>query len=191
MKLNIFKSALFAIALPSVMLTSCHRNDDEVDDLPQEDISNVLLSVKDNADGTVKSYNYQINGSSIPEIKLTNGHTYSVTTVFKNGAEDATQEIRDAKDKHFVVFDFPNSDIDLTRADDASSTRADGKKVGLNSVWKVNTAANNGNAKLILTLYHESATVSEQVSASGTGKVYGTQTGGETDAHAEYKISNN
>lgn len=190
MKKNIFKSALIAIALPALVFTSCNRGSDEVDDLPQEEISNVILNVIDKNDGSTATYNYQVKSNVNPVIKLVDGHTYNVTTVFKNGAEDATQEIKTAKDEHFLVYDFPNSDIEFTRTDDAASTRKDGKKVGLNSTWKVNKAANNGNAKLTLTLYHQSKAVSEDAVASGTGKKYGTQTGGETDAEATYQLSN-
>jgi len=176
----------------SLSLTSCHRTDDESDDLPQEELSDVLLKVTDQATGTPVVYDYQVNSSTNPNVKLINGHTYDVEVIFKNGNEDATQEIRDAKDEHFLVYNFPNSDITLTRTDDASSTRADGSRVGLKTKWVVNTAIKNTAApsQLVLTLFHEPVTVSEASSVSGNGVVYGTHTGGETDAQANYNITN-
>ena len=68
MKSTLYKiSLLFAISFAFI---SCHRGDELADDLPQEDVSNALLIIKDNADGTTKVYNYQINGSNINNITL-------------------------------------------------------------------------------------------------------------------------
>lgn len=187
MKKFIFKTAAFATL--ALTLTACRHDDNTVDDLPQEEMSNILLSIKDDATGSVQVADYQVNGSAYPTIKLVDGHTYTVTASFKNGAEDVTSEIRQAKDEHFLTYDFPNSDIALKRIDDASSTRADGVRVGLSTKWVVTKAAPNGNATVILTLYHESKTVSESSAASGAGRVFGVQTGGETDSKATYKIS--
>ena len=188
MKFNILKiTAIFALLF---LFTACNREDDPIDDLPQEEISNALLLITDNADNITKVYNYQVNGSNIPNIKLENGHEYTVEIALKNGAEDVTQDVKDAKDEHFFTFDFPNSDIVLTRLDDATSTRSDGSKVGLTTKWKVNTAVKSGTAQVILTLYHESISVSENSQASGNGTVYGTQNGGETDLNVNYQISN-
>jgi hypothetical protein len=186
------KSILLKITLLStfvLFLTSCNRTSVLEDDIPQEEISNALLLITDDADGSSAVYNYQINGSNVPNIKLKNGHEYTVQISLKNGSEDINQEIIDAKDEHYFIFDFPNSNIELTRIDNASSTRTDGNKVGLTTKWKVNNAANNANAQLILTLYHESISATENAVASGTGFVYGTQSGGETDMKVNYLIS--
>ncbi|WP_294211260.1 hypothetical protein [uncultured Chryseobacterium sp.] len=193
---NTFKNTAFILGLLAIVLSlglvSCNRSDDESDDLPQEELSDVLLKVTDDATGIPVVYDYQVNSTSNPNVKLTDGHTYSVEVIFKNGDEDATQEIRDAKDEHFLVYNFPNSDITLTRTDDASSTRADGKHVGLKTKWVVNKAVKNASAQsqLILTLFHEPVTVSEASSVSGNGVIYGSHTGGETDAQATYNIIN-
>ncbi|UKB80550.1 hypothetical protein [Chryseobacterium sp. MEBOG07] len=193
---NIFKNTTLILGLlffaVSLSLTSCNRSDDEADDLPQEELSDVLLRVTDQATGTPVVYDYQVNSTTNPNVKLINGHTYNVEVIFKNGNEDATQEIRDAKNEHFLVYNFPNSDITLTRTDDASSTRADGNRVGLKTKWVVNTAVKNTAAasQLVLTLFHQPVTVSETSSVSGNGVVYGTHTGGETDAQANYNIIN-
>jgi hypothetical protein len=193
---NIFKNTALILGLLmiafSLSLTSCNRSDDESDDLPQEELSNILLKITDESTGVPVIYNYQVNSTTNPNIVLIDGHTYSTEVIFKNGDEDATQEIKDAKDEHFLVYNFPNSDITLTRTDDAASTRADGNHVGLKTKWVVTKAVKNTSAtsQLVLTLYHEPATVSENSQVSGNGVVYGTQSGGETDAQANYNISN-
>ncbi|CAD0221012.1 hypothetical protein KYG33_10490 [Chryseobacterium sp. D764] len=193
---NIFKNTTLVLGLlflaVSLSLTSCNRSDDEADDLPQEELSDVLLKVTDVATGTPVVYDYQVNSTTNPNVKLINGHTYNVEVIFKNGDEDATQEIKDAKDEHFLVYNFPNSDITLTRTDDASSTRGDGSRVGLKTKWVVNTAVKNTSvpSQLVLTLFHEPVTVSEASAVSGNGVIYGTHTGGETDAQANYNIIN-
>ena len=188
---NIIK--LLAVLFVAITVVSCQRDGSAAeDDLPQEDLTNIILNVKDVAAGTTKTYNYSMGAGGAQAIQLTDGKTYQVTAEFKNGNEDATQEIKDAKDEHFLVFNFPNSDIALTRTDDASSTRADGKRVGLKTEWVVTKAIKNPTAtsQLIFTLYHEPATVSEDSEASGNGIIYGKQTGGETDAQANYNIIN-
>lgn len=190
---SIKKYIPFVLGLMVFLTISCHRDDNEIDDFPQEEMSNVLLLVSDKTDTAIptKVYNFQINGSSFPNIQLVNGHTYDVEVQFKNGAEDMNGDILDAVNEHFLVFDFPNSDINLTRLN-GNDLRTDGLYVGLKTEWTVNQAANNAGAQLILTLYHasEPSSVSDVASPSGTGKVYGKQSGGETDAKAIYKLSN-
>lgn len=193
---NIFKNTTLIAGLlflsASLSLTSCNRSDDEADDLPQEELSDVLLKVTDASTGTSVVYDYQVNSTTNPNVKLVDGHTYNVEVMFKNGDEDATQEIKDAVDEHFLVYNFPNSDITLTRTDDPGFVRGDGNHVGIKTKWVVNTAIKNASApaQLVLTLYHEPVTVSEASSVSGNGVVYGTHTGGETDAQANYNIIN-
>ncbi|KMQ65692.1 hypothetical protein ACM46_07415 [Chryseobacterium angstadtii] len=193
---NIFRNTTLILGLlfltVSFSLTSCNRSDDEADDLPQEELSDVLLRVTDEATGTPVVYDYQVNSTTNPNVKLINGHTYNVEVIFKNGNEDATQEIIEAKNEHFLVYNFPNSDITLTRTDEAGSTRDDGNRVGLKTKWVVNAAVKNpaATSQLVLTLFHEPVTVSEASAVSGNGVIYGTHTGGETDAQANYNIIN-
>lgn len=193
---NIFKNTTLILGLlflaASLSLISCNRSDDEADDLPQEELSDVLLRVTDEATGIPVVYDYQVNSTTNPNVQLTNGHTYNVEVIFKNGDEDATEEIKEAVNEHFLVYNFPNSDITLTRTDDPEFVRADGNKVGIKTKWVVNNAIKNTSApaQLVLTLYHEPVAVSEASSVSGNGVVYGTHTGGETDAEATYNLSN-
>lgn len=193
---NIFKNTTLIAGLlllsASFSITSCNRSDDEADDLPQEELSDVLLKVTDASTGTSVVYDYQVNSTTNPNVKLIDGHTYNVQVIFKNGDEDATEEIKNAVDEHFLVYNFPNSDITLTRTDDPEFVRADNNHVGVKTKWVVNKAVKNASApaQLVLILFHEPVTVSEASSVSGNGVVYGAHTGGETDAQANYNITN-
>jgi hypothetical protein len=188
---NIIK--LLAVLFITITVVSCQRDGSAAeDDLPQEDLTNILLLVTEDVPNAVtKTYNYSMGSGGSPTIQIQNGKTYNVEVQFKNGNDDATQEIKDAKEEHFLVYNFPNSDITLTRTDDASSTY-NGIHVGLKTKWVVNKAINNtsSTSQLILTLYHEPASVTEDSNVSGNGVVFGTQVGGETDAQANYNITN-
>lgn len=190
---NIIRLVSFLFIITAI---SCQRDGSAAeDDIPQEDLTNIILKVRDISPGSTSVaaiYNYSMGAGGAQPIKLQDGKTYEVIAEFKNGNEDATSEIKYAKDEHFLVFNFPNSDISLTRTDDASSTRADGKRLGLKTEWIVNKAIKNPSvtSQLIFTLYHEPASVTEDSQVNGNGIIFGTQVGGETDAQANYTITN-
>ncbi len=170
----------------AVISISCSRADEDADVLSQEDISNIILNVKNDASGISQTYNYTLNAATNPVIKLTDGANYTVTAIFKNGNEDETESIKAAKDEHFLIYDFQGSQINVTREDDESSTRSDGKKVGLITKWNVVKAQNSVSPSLILTLIHDATSVNESLNGSAFGSVEG----GETDAMATFSISN-
>ncbi|MGZ5209392.1 MAG: hypothetical protein ACXWB1_00730 [Kaistella sp.] len=170
----------------SIISISCSRADEDEDVLSQEDISNIILNVKDDATGISRTYNYTVNAVTNPVIKLEDGKTYTVEAIFKNGNEDETESIKSAKDEHFLLFDFQGSQISLTREDDESSTRTDGNKLGLLTKWRVIKALNGPSPKLELILIHDAESVTEEQS----GSTFGTVEGGETDAVASFGISN-
>ncbi len=180
---NLKYIVLLLIAIISV---SCSRADEDDDVLTQEDISNIILVVKEEVSGTSATYNYVLNSATNPTIKLTDGKTYLVSAFFKNGNEDETESIKSAKDEHFLLYQFQGSTINLTRQDDDSSTRSDGNKVGLLTKWEVQKAVNSPDPKLILTLIHDANSVSE----TQNGTTFGSVEGGETDAMATFGISN-
>ncbi|CAA7194053.1 hypothetical protein [Chryseobacterium potabilaquae] len=187
---------VLAVLMIAITIVSCQRNGSVAeDDLPQEELTNIILKVRDISPGSTAPaipYNYSMGAGGAPTIQLQDGKTYEVIAEFKNGNEDVTQEIIDAKNEHFLIFNFPNSDISLTRTDDANSTRGDEKRVGLRTEWVVNKAKKNPSAtsQLIFTLYHEPASVTEDSQTNGNGIIFGTQVGGETDAQASYNIIN-
>lgn len=181
------KHLKYIILFLTLILTfSCSRADEDLDVLSQEDISNIILNVKDDATGITQTYNYTVNSVTNPVIKLTDGKSYTVNAIFLNGNEDETESIKEAKDEHFLLFDFQNSQINLERFDDESSTRSDGAKVGLRTKWIVIKAKNGTNPQLVLTLIHDASSVSE----AQNGSQFGSVVGGETDAMATYSISN-
>ena len=172
--------------LVTVFTISCNRADEDDDVLSQEDISNIILNVKDDATGMTQTYNYTVNSTANPDIKLTDGKTYTVNAVFLNGNQDETESIKEAKDEHFLLFNFQNSNIGLERIDDESSTNSDGIKIGLKTKWTVNKAKDGINPQLILTVIHDPVSVK----VGEPGKEFGSVIGGETDAMATYSISN-
>lgn len=177
-------STIFALALILITVISCNRdNDVEADDLPQEEMTNIILIITDDATSNTQSYNYSVGSGTAPSLKLEDGKTYTVNAVFMNGKENVTNEIELAKDEHFLVFDFPRSSVNLERLDTPNKK---GVKVGLKTRWTVVKAVKDSSPKLIMTLIHEPKTANEGLS----GTAWGSVTGGETDAEATYGITN-
>lgn len=185
-KFNINKIAsIIVVVLISLSVLSCQRDQDvAADDLPQEELTNIILNVKDIATGSSQSYNYII-GSASPVIALADGKSYEVTTVFRNGTKDVTKEIKDAKDEHFLIYDFPKSTVNVTRLDTDASTGALGK-VGLITKWDVVKVEKSSSPILKLTLMHEPASANE----AQNGTAWGSVVGGETDSEAIFGLSN-
>lgn len=186
-------ASILAVLLVVFGLTSCHRDDDESDDLPQEEMTNVILNVTDEA-GVKVPYNYVINGSSSPVIKLVDGKTYTVEAQFMNGTDDVTKEIKEAKDNHFIIFNFPNSKIDVARLDGDDSTTST-HKVGLKTKWTVNKVNNSSTPTLVLTLKHaeqkEDLQPNEAAVTSTNGIQWGTAGAkAEDDAKITFGLSN-
>lgn len=183
---SLIKLKYIILLFITVFAVSCSRADEDDDVLSQEDISNIILNVKDDATGITTTYNYTVNSTTNPDIKLTDGKTYTVNAVFLNGNEDETESIKEAKDEHFLLFDFQNSNIGLERIDDESSTNSDGIKIGLKTKWTVNKAKDGVNPQLVLTVIHDPVSVK----VGEPGKEFGSVIGGETDAMATYSIFN-
>lgn len=165
-------------------MISCSRADENDDVLSQEDISNIILNVKDDATGITATYNYTLNSDTNPTMRLADGKSYTVSAIFKNGNEDATQEITDAKDEHFLIFNFINSNISISRLAGADDLRADGKRVGLTTKWQVAKAVEGPAPQLVLTLIHGAVSVDD----GRNGTAFGSVVGGETDAMATFGI---
>ena len=174
------------IVIAATIFIQCSRADENDDVLSQEDISNILLNVKDDATGVTETYNYTVNSVTNPTIKLVDGRSYTVNVVFKNGNEDETESIISAKDEHFLIYSFQGAQINLTRQDTSRSTRTDGKKIGLITKWNVIKTKNLSSPQLVLTLVHDAASVNE----AQNGTTFGSVEGGETDAMATFGLSN-
>jgi len=181
---NIIK--LLAVLFITITVVSCQRDgSSDEDDLPQEELTNIVLLVTEDGTTNTQTYDYSIGAGGIPTIPLIDGKSYTVEAKFKNGSEDATGEIIDAKDEHFLLFDFPKSNITVQRID-GNDLRADGKRVGLKTKWTVVKAVDSASPLLKLTLIHEPQSVNEGKSGTSWGSVVG----GETDAEATYNLSN-
>lgn len=182
---NIIK--LLAALFITITIVSCQRDGSaEEDDLPQEELTNIILLVKEDTPGSVAiEYNYSIGAGGIPTIPLVNGKSYTVEAKFKNGNENATGEIIDAKNEHFLIFDFPKSTINITRLD-GNDLRSDGKRVGLKTKWEVVSVVNSPSPFLKLDLIHSPQSVNDAKS----GTAWGSVVGGETDAEGTYNLTN-
>ena len=180
---KVLPAAAFLLAL-GVTVSSCRKDDEEHDSNPQEEISNIVLKVTNDANGAVKTYNYSANSSTMPSISLANGQTYTVETSFMNGTQDVTAEIRNEKDAHFIIFDMYQNNISLQRLD--QEVRQDGKRVGLKTKWNVQSVAAAPGNRISVKLIHAATAVNEDK----TGTAWGSTTGGETDAQANYQTSN-
>ena len=181
---NIIK--LLAVLFITFTLVCCQRDGAEEDDIPQEELTNIILLVKEDTPGAIAvEYNYSIGAGGISTIPLTNGKSYVVNTRFYNGNDDVTQEIIDAKDEHFIIFDFPKSTINLTREDGILST-GDLGQVGLITKWNVVNVVNSSAPFLKLDLIH----APQSASSSQNGTAWGSVVGGETDAEATFNLSN-
>lgn len=181
---NIIK--LLAVLLITFSIVSCQRNGSaEEDDLPQEELTNIVLLVTEEGTTVTTPYDYSIGAGGIPTIPLTDGKSYTVVAKFRNGNDDATGEIIEAKDEHFLIFDFPKSNIIVERLD-GNDLRADGKRVGLKTKWTVVKAVDGTSPFLKLDLIHAPQSVNDAQSGSAWGSVVG----GETDAEATYNLSN-
>jgi len=181
---NIVK--LLAILFITITVVSCQRDGSaEEDDLPQEELTNIVLLVTEDGTTNTLTYDYSIGAGGIPTIPLKDGKSYTVVAKFRNGNEDATQEIIDAKDEHFLIFDFPKSNITVTRLD-GNDLRNDGKRVGLRTKWDVVKTVDSPSPLLKLTLIH----APESVNDAKSGTAWGSVVGGETDAEATYNLTN-
>lgn len=166
---------------------SCSRTDFFSDDIPQEEITNIILKVTDAASQETNVYNFNMGQTNLPEIMLKEGHVYHTELIFMNGSEDETEGIIQAKDEHFVLYNFPASAILLERTDDEAATRTtDGMRLGLKTKWTVQKVINNSNPLLKISLIHDAVSVSE----AQNGTEYGKTEGGETDAEAIFLLKN-
>jgi len=126
------------------------------------------------------------------EIVLSPNSEYSVSIRFlndedPNDVEDATLEILEEKDEHFIVFSKEESlNLTIERTDDATSTRADGNKIGLSTDWTTGAASEESHVEL--KLYHEPEGVSSDV--TGNGNDFGSvAAGSETDIDIELVVA--
>lgn len=181
---NIIK--LLTVLFLSITAISCQRDGSaQEDDIPQEELTNIVLLVTEDGTTNTIPYNYSIGAGGQPTIPLKDGKSYTVVATFKNGNEDATDEILKAKNEHFLIFDFPQSNITLERLD-GGDLRNDGKRVGLRTKWTVVKAVNGTAPILKLDLIHAPQSVNDAKS----GTAWGSVVGGETDAEAKFNLSN-
>ncbi|MBT0552069.1 hypothetical protein [Riemerella anatipestifer] len=194
---NFFKNLGALIVLAVFVFTSCRKEDNikipkDVHD--HDEIEYLSVSLTDLMDNSIQKATFRAGGAD-KEIILKKDHEYQVNLSLESDhgdhRDDVTKEILAEKDEHFFVFRFAEVVVKVTRQDDATSTRKDGKKLGLKTKWTV-ISAPEPNAKVNIRLYHKPVEVNEHyyhhVKDSQYNDEAGSVKGGEEDIDATFDI---
>ncbi|TYA71521.1 hypothetical protein [Seonamhaeicola marinus] len=195
------KIALTSLLVGALLLTTSCSDDDSPEQGHHHDEVTLVQVIVTDGDGNTETYDIHAehedhddkNGNKEEddevEIELYANSTYSVEIKFlndedPNDIEDATLEILEEKDEHFIVFSKEAGvNLSITRTDDASSTRADGNKIGLSTDWTTGAASPEGHVEV--KLYHEPTEVSEASNGNDFGSV---GAGSETDVDVHFAV---
>ena len=180
---NIFK--IFALSLiSSITILSCRNSDDIPEDIHEhEEIEKMELKIVDqsNTNDTL-TVNY-IGGVADKKIVLENGKSYFVDIDFfvgHDGHYDSVEhELEEERDEHFITYQFAGVNVNVLRRSD-DIIRNDGKKLGLRTLWTVNSVPNLANVNI--KLVHGATSVDDH-SPSPTNQL-GTTVGGGSDVNA-------
>lgn len=173
--------------LTVILLLACTNDDIPKQVIETEVITDVTLTfiAEDNTEMiyTYTDPKYRTATYQDPVIILNSGETYQVVTHFYNKSnpeeiEDITEEVIEDKDDHFVEYRFFNTDIDLTRTDQAETTDSNGIQIGIFTQWVVGEP-NQGSVQQ--TLVHQPQT-------TDTTNPNGEHTGGETDVEVVFDL---
>lgn len=199
---KIILSSLFLGSL--LLVTSCSSDDDNPEQGNHHDeITLVEITVTD-ADGIEATYEIDAehdhdhddedkddDHEGEVEISLLPNSTYSVEVRFLNNedpndVEDATSEILEEKDEHFLTFSKEAGvNLSIERTDGPESTREDGNKLGLSTTWTTGDASEEGEVEI--KLYHDPTEVSSAV--TGDGNDFGSVgAGSETDIDIDIAV---
>lgn len=173
---NSFTYILFLLLL---VLVGCRLEVPE-DVFEHEEINKAQLSVTNSTTGAIQTVTILNNGMADRELVLENGASYNVNLRFYGNhggeIEDMTPEVIEEKDEHFLTYAFSGVAVFVTRSV-GDPVRTDGKKLGLNTEWKVQSVPQPG-AFAEIKLNHSASEVKD-TGAGGDQK--GETTGGETD----------
>lgn len=180
------KIRLFMIPVLFVALfTACSEND-PVEVLEEELITNVSVVFTNTADATdvVTLTAISPDGITAPTLNVvgafTSGAEYSATVTITDEVnnENILTEIVEEKDEHFFVYSVNSVSFLMVRATD-DVVRTDGNSLGLNTTW---TAGGAATGTLTMQLIHEPTTVSD---AGG----FGSASGGEFDINNTWNVT--
>lgn len=183
------KSILSAMAMATVLFTSCKEEENTPPPVNEEElITTVVLTFSPQAGGNDVEFRFtDIDGSGGDDPVISNGTladstTYSVTAQFLNEseipAEDITAEIMDEAEEHQVFYLIePGLEMDYAYQD----TDADGNPLGL--ITEFYTGA-PGSGELQVVLRHEPTKDAQGVSVGDI-----TNAGGETDVEVTFEVT--
>lgn len=168
-------------------LTACSSDDDDpvhIED--HESIEQMVVSVTPQQGGETLQYTYTNGEEQGQKITLVKGVPYVFEISAMNAKHDdhyenTISEILEEKEEHFFVYQTDLVNYTFTRADEPTSTRADGTKVGL----KVNLTVNEAQTgkKIGFELKHQPT----KVNATDNNGL-GSSTGGATDIAVKFPI---
>lgn len=171
---NIAKLGLASLMLATV---SCRKDDKPVDVHEHEEPNKVVIAYKEVGEplSETEVVTYNVGSGVTDKIDLDNGKSYNVTVSFFHDDENITGEIKEEINHHFMQYLFADVNVSVVRSNAASETRADGKKLGLNSVWAV-TSVPTANSTVQVTLVHGGQNIDDAANNGG-----GSYQGGEPD----------
>lgn len=155
---NILKN-IFLIAT-TVTIVSCNKKDDPKEIHDHEGIHAIEFSITEK-DNTSNKQEIEVHGEEQKTFQLSAGKTYviEIEKLENNDHQNILTDILSAKDEHFFVYSTTLDGYTFTRIDTDSSTRTDGKKMGLKVEITVPTAQS---AKTLnIKLYHGPTSVSD------------------------------
>lgn len=163
-----------------ITLSSCSNGIPE-DVHDHDEVEKFSISVIDaNDNSNIQTVNI-ISGIADGELILENGKTYNISLSFFGHEDDhihnATEEIIEERDEHFITYDFAGLENITVKRTDEDPVRTDGNKLGLKTQCIVNSTPNNS-AKLIVNLHHLPTKVSD---TDENGNQKGTASGGSID----------
>ena len=183
---NLFNITLVLFA--DLILFSCRNADDIPEDIHEhEEIEKLVITATNKNDASdVQTINY-IGGVADADFDFQAGNIYAVKLDFQVKHDDhyhsVNEEIIEEKDEHFITFEFADSDISVKRNSE-DVIRTDGKKLGLNTDWTINSVSETGS--VIIKLVHGATSVEENFPSVNDLK--GKTTGGETDVNAKIDL---
>ena len=172
------------VIFSALVLFSCRKDNEIPEDIHEhEEIEKMVLTATNTVDPSeVHVVNY-IGGKADKHLHLTAGAKYTVSLDFQVKHDDhyhsVNDEIIEEKDEHFVTYAFAGADVTVKRAAD-DIVRSDGKKLGLKTVFTVNSLSHDGtiNVKLV----HAPSSVEDNFPSADNQ--LGRTTGGESDVNA-------
>lgn len=151
---NLFlKISLLIIA--SLIIASCRSNDDIPEDIHEhEEIEKMVVTITNKNNPSDLQKITFLGGKEDKHIHLQEGESYLVSLDFQVRHDDHYHSVNDEiiteKEEHFITYNFAESAIQIKRSED-DTRRANGKKIGLKTEWKVNQLSDKGavNIKLV------------------------------------------